>query len=138
MQGNIRIFVDKHYNKDRKKSGISDQDLRDIAADVLAKPTKGTLGGGVYKKRVGLEDSGTSGGARSIVFYHQGDKFYFYDGWEKKDVPKSGPEIPEDLVKAYKVQSKVYKAMTAEQLKAELKSKELVEIPSAKPEKKDD
>lgn len=138
MKGKRRIFIEKHYNKDRKKSGITDEDLREIVADVLAKPADGSLGGGVYKKRLGLDASGTSGGARTIVFYHQDNKFYFNDGWEKKDVPKSGPEIPPDLLKAYKVQSKVYKALTNAQLKAELMSRDLVEIPSADPENTDD
>lgn len=132
-----RIFVDKGYNRIRRKSGITDEQLRELADEVIVDPKKGSLGGGVYKKRVDLGD-GESAGARTIVFYHHEDKVYFYDGWEKKDVSESGQEIPPDLLKAYKTQSKVYRQQTEEQLATDLKSKDLVEIKPAIPEKKDD
>ncbi|MDY4378503.1 hypothetical protein SOV92_11800 [Pectobacterium brasiliense] len=33
--GQKRIFVERHYNKSRRKSGITDQQLRDIASTVF-------------------------------------------------------------------------------------------------------
>ncbi|MBN3115824.1 hypothetical protein H4F46_13075 [Pectobacterium brasiliense] len=33
--GQKRIFVERHYNKSRRKSGITDQQLRDIAPTVF-------------------------------------------------------------------------------------------------------
>lgn len=132
-----RIFVEKGYNRDRKKSDITDDQLRELADDIIANPQKGSLGGGVYKRRIEL-GAGQSGGARTVVFYHQNDKVYFYDGWEKNDVGDSGQEIPPNVLKAYKAQSRVYKEQTDRQLAADIKSKDLVEIKSVIPEKKDD
>lgn len=42
--GQKRIFVERHYDKSRRKSGITDQQLRDIAADIIDNPDKGGLG----------------------------------------------------------------------------------------------
>ena len=117
----------------QKKSGISDDQLYAIAAELIADPKDGSLGGGVFKKRIAL-DAGTRGGARTVVAWHQADKVYFLDGWEKRAVPKSGPEISEMLLRFYKLQSKVAKSYTEQQLKAAIKNRIYSELPAMKVE----
>ncbi|NIF23661.1 type II toxin-antitoxin system RelE/ParE family toxin [Candidatus Pantoea multigeneris] len=132
----VRVFIEKGYNKDRKKSQITDTQLYLLAEDVIANPHRGALGGGVYKRRIELS-SGTSGGARTIIFYHHDNNVFYYDGWEKNQVGQSGQEIPPDLLSAYKIQSKVYKNQTVKQRTIDIKSKDLVEIILTKPENTD-
>ncbi|QWT40246.1 type II toxin-antitoxin system RelE/ParE family toxin [Dickeya dadantii] len=85
-----RIFVERHYDKTRKKSGITDQQLRDVAAEVVNNPDKGGLGGGVYKKRIATATGqGKSGGARTIIAYHrEGKVFFFVRMGEKHGIKK--------------------------------------------------
>lgn len=42
------------------------------------------LGGGVFKKRVALPGRGKSGSVRTLVATHQGDRWFFVFGFEKK------------------------------------------------------
>ncbi|HHA1396865.1 TPA: type II toxin-antitoxin system RelE/ParE family toxin [Enterobacter hormaechei subsp. xiangfangensis] len=137
MGSETRIFVDWGYNRKRKKSGITDEQLREIAEELIADPKGGSLGGGVFKKRIALE-AGTSGGARTVVAYHQDDRVYFLDGWEKKDVKPGKKEIDDLELRGYKLQSKVVKDFTDEQIKTVLKARIYTELPPAKAEKKDD
>ncbi|MEG3131879.1 type II toxin-antitoxin system RelE/ParE family toxin [Pantoea cypripedii] len=137
MDNLLRLFVEWSYNKERKKSGITDFQLRQLVVELLADPKDGSLGGGVYKKRVALQ-AGTRGGARTIIIYHQGDRVYFLDGWEKKDVPKSGPEIPPNVLNFYKLQSRMFKSKTENQIKTDLENKVYIEMAKAEVEKKYD
>ncbi|MFJ5357265.1 type II toxin-antitoxin system RelE/ParE family toxin [Pectobacterium sp. CHL-2024] len=125
--GQKRIFVERHYNKSRRKSGITDQQLRDIAADIIDYPDKGGLGGGVYKKRVATS-LGKRGGARTIVAYHREGKVFFFEGWEKNTVSMRGKEIPDDVLAAFKIASTVFKNKSNADLETDLKNKELVEV----------
>lgn len=130
MSDPLRIFLEKAYNKDRKKSRITDKQLRELADAVKADPKKGALGGGVIKRRIAL-GAGSSGGARAIIVFHLGDKIFFLDGWDKNTVSKSGPEIPEPLLKFYKLQSGMINAYTDEQLKTVIEKGLFVELPPA-------
>ena len=121
----------------QKKSGISDDQLYAIAAELIADPKDGSLGGGVFKKRIAMA-AGTRSGARTVVAWHQGDKVYFLDGWEKKDVPKSGSEIPDTLLRFYKLQSKIAKSYTEQQLKIAIKNRIYSELPAMKVETRHD
>ncbi|MCA7014887.1 type II toxin-antitoxin system RelE/ParE family toxin [Dickeya dadantii] len=124
-----RIFVERHYDKTRKKSGITDQQLRDVAAEVVNNPDKGGLGGGVYKKRIATATGqGKSGGARTIIAYHREGKVFFFEGWEKNTVSKSGKEIPDDVLDAFKIASTVFKNKSDADIEIDLKNKELIEV----------
>lgn len=129
MDIELRIFVEWSYNKKRKKSKISDDDLRSVAAELIEEikngSTKAALGGGIFKKRLGDEDS-----ARTIVAYHHGDKLYFIDGWEKKEIPKNKREIDDSDLKVFRQISKAAKAYTAEQVEKLEKNRIYVELPS--------
>lgn len=41
------------------------------------------LGGGVFKKRVGIAGRGKRGGARTLVATNKGDRWFFVFGFEK-------------------------------------------------------
>ncbi|WP_161547056.1 type II toxin-antitoxin system RelE/ParE family toxin [Pectobacterium parvum] len=76
-----RIFVECHYDKSHRKSGITDQQLRDIAVDIIDHPDKGGLGGGVYKKREATS-LGKRGGAWLII--EKVRCFFLMDGRETR------------------------------------------------------
>ncbi|TKY83844.1 type II toxin-antitoxin system RelE/ParE family toxin [Pectobacterium polonicum] len=125
--GQKRIFVARHYDKSRRKSGITDRQLRDIATDIIDHPDKGGLGGGVYKKRIAT-GLGKRGGARTIVAYHRAGNVFFFEGWEKNTVSTRGKEIPDDVLAAFKIASTVFKNKSDADLEIDLKNKELVEV----------
>lgn len=104
---------------------------------VITDTKEGSLGGGIYKKRISLE-AGTRGGARTIVAYHHENKVYFIDGWEKKDVPKGEKEIPDNVLKAFRAQSKVLKEYCESQINTAVAHGIYIELPPMKVEKKDD
>jgi hypothetical protein len=91
MDNLLRLFVEWSYNKERKKSGITDFQLRQLAVELLADPKDGSLGGGVYKKRVALQ-AGTRGGARTIIIKEI--RFISLTGGRKRMFPKVGLKSP--------------------------------------------
>ena len=62
----------------------------------------------IFKQRVALEGAGKSGGARTIVAFHEGDNVFFMYGFEKNQRTNISKTEKEALQKA----AKVYFALT--------------------------
>ncbi|WP_113632400.1 type II toxin-antitoxin system RelE/ParE family toxin [Pectobacterium peruviense] len=123
--GQKRIFVARHYDKSRRKSGITDQQLCDIAADIIDHPDKEGLGGGVYKKRVST-GLGKRGGARTIVAYHrEGNVFSLKDG-RKTQYQRVGRKFPMMYWRLLKLHHRYLKTNQMPILKRTLKTKSLL------------
>lgn len=116
----MKLYVTKVYDREVRSAGITDHELCELAKEIVQDPKKGSLGGGVYKKRV-AKNQGKSGGSRVIIAYHFSDRMFFYSGWEKKDVPKKGKEIPPDLERKLKQFSEFFRSLTDVQLENEVK-----------------
>ncbi len=81
----MRILKTKWFAKFAKKEGISDAKLRKAVKDAEAGKVDADYGGGVIKQRVARPNEGKSGGYRSIILYHRGDKAFFVYGFPKSE-----------------------------------------------------
>jgi len=81
----VRILKTKWFAKFAKKEGISDAKLRKAVKDAEAGKVDADYGGGVIKQRVARPNEGKSGGYRSIILYHRGDKAFFVYGFPKSE-----------------------------------------------------
>lgn len=62
-----RVFTTKGFQRQVKKSGLTDEALCEAVAEMERGLIDADLGGGVVKKRVALSGRGKSGGARTLL-----------------------------------------------------------------------
>lgn len=79
----MRIFKNKDFNKWAVKEGIKDNTLVNVVDEMERGLTNADLGGHVFKKRVGTESRGKSGGVRTLLAYKHEDKAFFIYGFAK-------------------------------------------------------
>jgi hypothetical protein len=72
-----RLFKTKFFNRWALRVGLSDTALLTAAEEVAQGLIDGDLGGGVLKKRVGVQGRGKSGGARVVLATNSGDRWFF-------------------------------------------------------------
>ena len=111
----MAVYIHKRLDKIFSKAGITDADLCKAATEVKRGEFEADLGGGVIKKRLRLA-AGKSKGARSVVFFKQGDRLFFYDGWPKNTTKKGTKEIEDDRLEDYKILAKGYLKATQQQI----------------------
>ena len=80
-----RIFKNRWFVRFARKVGIEDADLCEAVNDAEKGLIDADLGGGVIKQRIARPDEGKSGGYRSIVFFHAGEKAFFVYGFAKSE-----------------------------------------------------
>lgn len=78
-----RVLKTKFFSRWAKRSGVSDTALVTAVQEVAHGPIDSDLGGGVLKKRVGVEGRGKSGGARVVLATNRGDRWFFMFGFLK-------------------------------------------------------
>lgn len=126
----MTIYVHKRFDKSFKKMALSEQVLLEAAKQVIRGEFEASLGGGVIKKRLSLQE-GKRGGARTIIFFHFNHHLFFYDGWAKSRLSdKRAREIEEDELESYKRLAKALLKANQEQLSALCKSGFLREVKS--------
>lgn len=81
----MRIFKTKAFSKWASKAGCDDAALRHAAGEMVHGLHDGNLGGNIYKKRVGIEGRGKSGGLRTIVVFAHREEFFFVYGYAKNE-----------------------------------------------------
>lgn len=107
----FRIFITDDFHDFMKVSKLSEQDIVKSATELANGLYDADLSGCVYKKRIAPPGRSKSSFGRAIVAFRFDDKIFFIDGWEKKNVAKSGPEIsPSSLI--------LFKALAKELLNA--------------------
>lgn len=79
----MRIFKNKDFNKWAAKEGIDDSALVNAVDEMERGLINADLGGHVFKKRVGIEGRGKSGGVRTLLAYKLNDKAFFIFGFAK-------------------------------------------------------
>ncbi|CAQ83732.1 MULTISPECIES: type II toxin-antitoxin system RelE/ParE family toxin [Photorhabdus] len=97
----MRIFITDDFAAFIDDHSLTNADLCQSAKEIISGLVDANLGGSLFKKRIALARTGKSGSARSVVAFRHNDKIIFIDGWLKKDVAKSGKEIPDKLLKVY-------------------------------------
>ncbi|AVR02862.1 type II toxin-antitoxin system RelE/ParE family toxin [Pluralibacter gergoviae] len=99
----MRVFRTKLFNKGAKNFQLPDTALFAVAREVFEGRYEANLGGGVIKKRIAINGKGKRGGIRSIIFFKVGSHIFFADTWSKNDTPKSGKEIDDAQLYAYRL-----------------------------------
>jgi hypothetical protein len=92
-----RLFKTKFFNRWALRVGLSDTALLTAAEEVAQGLIDGDLGGGVLKKRVGVQGRGKSGGARVVLATNSGDRWFFMFGFLKNERASVNPRELEAL-----------------------------------------
>jgi len=71
----MRIFKTKSFNK-WAKGLLSDESLVAAIDEIVAGNFDAALGKKIYKQRVALPGKGKSGGARTILAFHEGNNVF--------------------------------------------------------------
>jgi hypothetical protein len=98
----LKVFKNRWFARFAEKEGIDDKDLWEaiMAADMGL--IDADYGAGVIKQRISRQNTGKSGGFRSVIFYRKGDKAFFVFGFPKKESSNLKP----DAVRIYKKAAK--------------------------------
>jgi hypothetical protein len=92
-----RVLKTKFFSRWAKRSGLSDTALVTAVQEIAHGLIDGDLGGGVLKKRVGVEGRGKSGGARVVLATNRGDRWFFMFGFLKNQRANISPRELEAL-----------------------------------------
>ena len=79
----MRIFLNKPFQRFVRKEGIQDVDLCQAVARAERGLVDADLGGGVIKQRIARPGEGRSGGFRSIILYRTQERSFFVYGFAK-------------------------------------------------------
>ena len=124
----MEIYVLKVFDKNIKGDGIDDTALCTAAQEVINGVYEASLGGGVFKKRIPLPNTGKSGGARAVIAFKAGNRLFFMNGYPKSGTRIYGKEIPDDALRAYKKLAVDLFGMTQAQVDAQVKAKTMREV----------
>lgn len=92
-----RILKTRFFSRWALRGGVSDAELLNSVQEIAHGLIDGDLGGGVVKKRVGLEGRGKSGGARVVLATNRGDRWFFIFGFLKNQRANISPRELEAL-----------------------------------------
>lgn len=120
----MQIFKNKDFHRWSRKSKLTDDLLYRSITDVRQGRYEASLGGNIYKKRIGLRGRGKSGGVRTIIAFKKDDKAFFIYGYEKN----VRSNITDKEEKALKALAKIYFNFTDAQINKAVKSGELIEV----------
>lgn len=124
----LRIFVTEDFHDFMKASKLSEQDVVKSANELANGLYDADLSGNVFKKRIAPSGRSKSGFGRAVVAFRFAGNIFFVDGWLKKNVRKSGHEIPEKLLIVYKAVARDLLSFTAQQLEIEIRSGIIKEV----------
>ena len=80
-----RTFKTRVFARWARKEGVTDRVLLGAIVEMESGLVDARLGGGLFKKRVGLPGSGKRGGARTIVAGNFRDRWIFLYGFAKNE-----------------------------------------------------
>lgn len=113
----MKIYVTDEFDKLMRKARLNDGIIVKVANELNDGLHDGELlNGKLYKKRIPSPGQGKRESNRSIVAVQKGDRMFFIDGWRKKDVSKTGKEIPDKLLEVYKLLGDSFRNFTDEQI----------------------
>uniref|UniRef100_UPI0036DB414E type II toxin-antitoxin system RelE/ParE family toxin n=1 Tax=Photorhabdus sp. RM322S TaxID=3342825 RepID=UPI0036DB414E len=102
----MRIFATDDFSVFMEDNLLTNKDICQSAREIIGGLVDANLGGNLFKKRIAFGRVGKSGSARSVVAFRYHDKMISIGGWLKKNVAKLGKEIPDNLLKMYKLLAK--------------------------------
>ena len=120
----MRLFKTAYFHRWAKSEGLKDAALKNAVLELSSGLNDGVLGGGIFKKRIGLGSRGKSGGVRTIVaFQVRKDAFFLY-GYAKND--RENISSKEKI--AFRELAKIYLGLSQIELDQLVRSGELREV----------
>lgn len=120
----MKILATKQLSKWAKKNSVSTRDLFLAAEEVVKGDFEANLGGHIIKKRVAINNSGKSSGARMILFFKEGERLIYIHGFKKNEKAN----ITDTELKAFKGLAKIFEVMTENQINQSIKSGYFIEV----------
>ena len=120
----MRAFMTRWFARFARKERIEDDQLCDAVRRMEQGSVDADLGGGVIKQRIARAGGGKSGGYRSLIAFHRGQRTVFIYGFAKNQRDNIGAAELEDLKKL----ARQLLMLTDDQVAIALKEGELKEI----------
>lgn len=79
----MRIFKHKRFHQWALSENLVDNFLKQALLEMQRGLYEANLGSGLYKKRIAMNGKGKSGGYRTLVACHWGEKAFFIYGFSK-------------------------------------------------------
>lgn len=98
----IRVFKTRTFARWSRKTGLTDDALRQAVAEMTQGLVDADLGGHVLKKRVALPGLGKRGGARTIVATRMTDRWFYLYGFgknERDSINKNELKVLQEIAK---------------------------------------
>ncbi|PKQ06582.1 MAG: hypothetical protein CVT72_06145 [Alphaproteobacteria bacterium HGW-Alphaproteobacteria-11] len=121
----IRVLKNKQFARWARSERLTDKKLCAAVHEIESGLVDARLGGFLIKKRVGKDQTGKSGGLRTIIAHRQGDRLVFLFGFAKSDRENIGAEEKSALHKL----GDTYMAKTNSQITKLVKDGVLLEVP---------
>ncbi|MGJ0481793.1 type II toxin-antitoxin system RelE/ParE family toxin [Pantoea agglomerans] len=123
------IYLTPDFDVDRRKARITNGMLCKTAGDIFRGLPGDPLGKFTYKKRMGLPGVSARNGARTIVFFNDGENIFFFDMYLKSALSKKkGKELEDDEIDAYCKIASDFISMSQELIDVLLIKNDLIEV----------
>ncbi|POW55053.1 MULTISPECIES: type II toxin-antitoxin system RelE/ParE family toxin [Pantoea] len=123
------VYLTPEFDAERRRLGITDKILCKTAQKVFSGLKGSQLGKFTYKRRIALPKVSERDGARSIVFFNDGEHLYFFYLYAKSSLTKKkGKEIEDAEIDIFCSIAPDFIEMDQNRINALLKEKELFEV----------
>jgi len=120
----MRIFKNIFFNKWAEQIGLTDETLKVVINEIAAGLYEASLGGNLFKKRIGIKGKGKRGGVRTIIAFKKEDKAFFMYGFAKNK--KANIDMTEE--KIYKKLAALLLSYSDKEVDTAVKNKEFIEV----------
>jgi hypothetical protein len=120
----VRIFKNRWFEKFARKQEIGDDVLREAIGRAERGLLDADLGGGVIKQRVAREGQGKSGGFRTVILFHTGQRAIFVFGFAKS----GQANLSAADLKTFKRAAKIALGLSEAAVDAEVEAGRLTEV----------
>ena len=123
------IYLTPEFEAERRSARVSDKILCRAAKTIFLGLKGDRLGKFTFKKRLALPAVSARDGARTILFFNQGEHIYFFDMYLKSKISKKkGKELEDDEIDAYCKIAEDFVALNQWQINHLLDENELIEV----------
>ena len=120
----MRVFKTKDFARFARRDRINDAALCEAVARAARGLVDANLGDGLIKQRVPRKGEGRSGGYRTIIAWHDGERCFFMYGFAKS----ATDNIDDDDLKRLRVVGGTLLGLSAGEIEKVLKRKALLEV----------
>jgi hypothetical protein len=120
----MRIFKTRRFQKWATSENLSDKALKKAVNEMENGLIDAELGGNVYKKRIGLQGRGKSGGVRTLLAFIIEERAFFIYGFSKNE----RANIYTDELKALKIYAKELLEYSDKALEKAIEAKLVIEV----------